>query len=219
MTPPVASETMPADERPGDGSAPGRAGAERLSDRLEGWLQEGDDHTIGSLTSVLDERSFALVLLVLMLPSALPLPTGGVTHVLELFSCLVAVQMVFGREELWLPRRMKVHELGATFTGRAAPALVRRIRWFERFARPRLRRVIDSRAAVSLLGVSMLLFVLGALLAPPFSGLDTLPSLGVVLVCLGLVFSDALFVGAGVVVGAAGIAMVVFLGSLVFSLF
>jgi hypothetical protein len=205
------------------GSAPGphAADADRrhLSDRLEHWLGHDDDHTVGSLTDVLDERSFALVLLVLMLPSALPIPTGGVTHVLEVFACLVALQMVLGRDDLWLPRRVQRHELGPTFTGRAAPALVRRIRWFERFARPRLRRVLDHRATVSVLGVVVLVFVIGALVAPPFSGLDTLPSLGVVLVCLGLLFSDGLFVAAGTVVGIVGITLVVVLGSLVFSLF
>jgi hypothetical protein len=127
--------------------------------------------------------------------------------------------MVLGRQELWLPRRVKQHGLGTTFTGRAAPALVRRIRWFERFARPRMRRVLDRRLTVSILGVVVLLFVIGAIVAPPFSGLDTLPSLGVVLICLGLLFSDGLFVAAGSVVGIAGIALVVILGSLVFSLF
>ncbi len=202
-------------------ASPVPTGAERvrLSDRLEHWLQDDDDdHTVGSLTDVLDERSFALVLVVLMVPSALPIPTGGVTHVLELFSCVVAVQMVFGREELWLPRRVKRHELGPTFTGKAAPALVRRIRWFERFARPRLRPVLDQRVTVSILGIAVLVFVIGAIVAPPFSGLDTLPSLGVVLICLGLLFSDGLFVVLGTVVGIAGIALVVILGSLVLSL-
>ncbi len=59
----------------------------------------------------------------------------------------------------------------------------------------------------------LLLFVLGALLAPPFTGLDTLPSLGVVIVCLGIIFSDGLIVALGLAAGTAGIALVVALGS------
>ena len=60
---------------------------------------------------------------------------------------------------------------------------------------------------VSLIGLVLLVFVLGAFLAPPFSGLDTLPALGVVVVCLGLVFSDGFIVGAGLVIGVVGLVL------------
>jgi hypothetical protein len=60
--------------------------------------------------------------------------------------------------------------------------------------------------------------VSGALFAPPFSGLDTLPSLGVVVMCLGIIFSDAVIVALGLLVGAVGIALVIVLGSVAWSL-
>ena len=189
---------------------------DRLSDQLEALL--GEDHvTIGSLTDVLDERSFAVVLMVLMLPSALPIPTGGVTHVLEVFAALVALQMVVGRHELWLPRRLARKELGATFTDKAAPKLLRFIRWFERHARPRLAGLLDRRPVVSVLGAVLLLFVIGAFVAPPFSGLDTLPSLGVVVVCLGIVFADGLIVAAGLAIGVVGLVLDVLLAAALWS--
>jgi hypothetical protein len=166
---------------------------------------------------VLDERSFAVVLMILMLPSALPIPTGGVTHVLEVFAALVALQMIVGREELWLPQRLARHELGETFTGKAAPKMLRFIRWFERHARARLATLVQRRAAVSVLGVVLFVFVVGALVAPPFSGLDTLPSLGVVVVCLGIVFSDGLIVAGGLVIGVAGLVLEVLLASTLYS--
>ena len=189
---------------------------DRLSDQLEALL--GEDHvTIGSLTDVLDERSFAVVLMVLMLPSALPIPTGGVTHVLEVFAALVALQMVVGRHELWLPRRLARKELGATFTDKAAPKLLRFIRWFERHARPRLAGLLDRRLVVSVLGAVLLVFVIGAFVAPPFSGLDTLPSLGVVVVCLGIVFADGLIVAGGLVIGVVGLVLDVLLAAALWS--
>ena len=189
---------------------------DRLSDQLEALL--GEDHvTIGSLTDVLDERSFAVVLMVLMLPSALPIPTGGVTHVLEVFAALVALQMVVGRHELWLPRRLARKELGATFTDKAAPKLLRFIRWFERHARPRLAGLLDRRRVVSVLGAVLLVFVIGAFVAPPFSGLDTLPSLGVVVVCLGIVFADGLIVAAGLAIGVVGLVLDVLLAAALWS--
>jgi hypothetical protein len=189
---------------------------DRLSDQLEALLEQ-DHVTIGSLTDVLDERSFAVVLMVLMLPSALPIPTGGVTHVLEVFAGLIALQMIVGRHELWIPRRLAQKELGATFTGKAAPKLLRFIRWFERHARPRLARLLDRRPVVSVLGVALLVFVIGAFVAPPFSGLDTLPSLGVVVVCLGVVFADGLIVAAGLVIGVVGLVLDVLLAATLWS--
>jgi hypothetical protein len=187
-----------------------------LSDDLESALED-DELTLGRLNDVLDERGFALVLLLLMMPSALPIPTGGVTHVLEVCSVLVAGQMALGRRDLWLPRRLARHRLGEFFTGKAAPKLLRFIRWFERHSRPRGARVLGTRAAASVLGLVLIVFVAGALLAPPFSGLDTLPSLGVVLVCIGLLLRDGLVVGGGLVTGATGIALVIVLGAAAWS--
>jgi hypothetical protein len=189
---------------------------DRLSDELDAQLHE-PHVTIGSLADVLDERGFAIVLMILMLPSALPIPTGGVTHVLEVFAALIALQMIVGRHELWIPARFARKELGETFTAKAAPKMLRFIRFFERHARPRFARLLDTRAAVSVLGVALLVFVVGAFVAPPFSGLDTLPSLGVVVLCLGLVFSDGIIVGAGLVIGVVGLVLEVALAATLWS--
>jgi hypothetical protein len=51
-----------------------------------------------------------------------------------------------------------------------------------------------------------------AFLAPPFSGLDTLPALGVVVLSLGVLLEDALVVIAAVLIGAVGIAIEIALG-------
>ena len=198
-------------------NAPSPSGAP-FSVELERWLAQDQPKTIGSLTDVIAEKSLALVVMLLLFPSALPLPTGGVTHLLELAALLVTLEMIIGRRELWLPRRLNQHEFGDTVTGKAVPAIIRRVRWFERWTRPRLAALIDTRVAQSLLGVFIFVFVLGALLAPPFSGLDTLPSLGVVIVCLGIIFSDVVVVALGMLAGVAGIALVIAIGSVAWSL-
>jgi hypothetical protein len=199
--------------RPGPGSQ-----GTPLSEQLERRLDE-PHVTIGSLADLLDERGFAIVLTILMIPSALPIPTGGVTHVLEIFAALIALQMIMGRRELWIPSRLARKELGETFTGKAAPKMLRFIRWFERRARRRLSGLVDNRVTVAALGVLLLMFVVGAFVAPPFSGLDTLPSLGVVVVCLGLVFSDGLIVGGGLVIGLVGLVVEIALGAALWSSF
>ena len=46
-----------------------------------------------------------------------------------------------------------------------------------------------------LLGLILAVFAIAAALAPPFSGLDTLPALGAVLVCLAIITADVLRAG------------------------
>jgi hypothetical protein len=52
----------------------------------------------------------------------------------------------------------------------------------------------------------------GAFLAPPFTGLDTLPALGVVILSMGVLLEDFAVAIAGVLLGVAGVALEVFLG-------
>lgn len=191
----------------------------RISDVLERWLESDEPKTIGALSSLIQKRSFALVLLLVMFPSSLPLPTGGLTHIFEAIAMVVAIQIVLGRRELWLPKRWMNRELGATMQQKAIPFMVRRVRWFERFARPRLAHVFERRPVTMGLGVVLLVFTVTAFVAPPFSGLDTLPSLGVVVISLGLIVGDAILVGVGCVLGVTGVALVIALGSAALSLF
>jgi hypothetical protein len=72
---------------------------------------------------------------------------------------------------------------------------------------------------VRLLGGTIILFTLGAILAPPFSGLDTLPALGVVLIGMSIILRDAAFTVVGAVIGAGGIALIVTLGRAAVHLF
>src|SRR5262249_54773754 len=90
------------------------------------------------------------------------------------------------------------------------------IRWLERFSRPRLRWLFERRLSNSAFGLVILLLSIGAFVAPPFSGLDTLPALGAVLVSLGVLLQDFAIVVAGVVVGAAGGFLGILLGRAAF---
>ena len=57
------------------------------------------------LGDVFGAKAFAVTILLLMFLPALPLPTGGVTHVFEVITILLAGQMVLGRRTIWLPER------------------------------------------------------------------------------------------------------------------
>jgi hypothetical protein len=186
---------------------------EKVSDQIERWLASDGDKTLGGLIDVFQEKSFALMFIVLLGPSATPLPTGGATHVFEIIAMLVALQLVAGRDKIWLPERWRKVELG-TGGGRTrfVRGLMKAIRWIERFSRPRLRFLFDHRASNTVFGLLVITGSLGAFLAPPFSGLDTLPSLGVVLLSLGVLLEDFAVVVLAIIVGAAGVLLEIVLG-------
>jgi hypothetical protein len=186
-----------------------------FSEDLEAWLAQPGTKTFADLTAVFEEKSFAIALLLLMFTAALPVPTGGITHLFELVTMLLALEMIFGRRTIWLPKRILRRELGPATTEKAIPFIARRVKWFERFARPRFARVLQLRLVLSAVGFVVFLLTVGAFLAPPFTGLDTLPALGVVVIALSLILEDVIVTVIGIAIGAVGVAVEILLGSAV----
>jgi hypothetical protein len=182
------------------------------SDDLERWLASEGDKTLGSIIELFEEKSFALLFILLLAVSALPLPTGGATHVFEMVAMLLAVQLIAGRNQIWLPDRWCRLRLAGPTQQRLINRLMKTIRWLERFSRPRATYLFDHWLSNIVFGVLVLAGSLAAFLAPPFSGLDTLPSLGVVLLSLGVLLEDLAIVVLAVVVGATGVLLELILG-------
>jgi hypothetical protein len=187
---------------------------ENVSDQLERWFLGDRPRTLGSLIDLFGGKSFAVAFIVLMAVPALPLPTGGVTHVFEAITMLLALELIVGRSTIWLPGRWKQVDLAGPSAARFANALLRRIRWIERFSHPRLRMLLNQRLSGVVFGAVVFALSLSAFVAPPFSGLDTLPALGVVLVALGVLLEDFALAAAGLIIGALGALLVIAFGSL-----
>ena len=183
-----------------------------VSAELERWLNGDGDKTVASLIELFDKKSFAILFVVLLAVPALPLPTGGATHVFEVIAMVLAVQLIAGRDHIWLPQRWRDLELAGQRQQRFIAALMRMIRRLERVSRPRLRFLFDHRLSNIVFGLLVIAGSLGAFLAPPFSGLDTLPALGVVLLSLAVLMEDFAVVVAAIVVGVAGVVLEIALG-------
>jgi hypothetical protein len=196
---------------PSQPPAPGAP--ETISEELERWLQSDGQKTLGSLIALFEEKSFAILFVLLLGVPALPLPTGGATHVFEIISVLLALQLIAGRDEIWLPQRWRGLELAGSKQQRFIKGLMKMIRRLERFSRPRLRFLFDHRLTNIVFGLFVIAGSVAAFFAPPFTGLDTLPSLGVVLISLGVLLEDVAVVIVGLIVGAAGVVLEIVLGS------
>jgi hypothetical protein len=191
--------------------------AAKLSDEIERWLEGAGPKTLGSLIELFEEKSFAVIFVLLLGVPALPLPTGGATHVFELIAMLLALQLMVGRSRVWLPARWLRLRVDGPRRQRFLHGLLRMIRRLERFSRPHLSWLFGHRLSNAVFGLLVLLLSIAAFLAPPFTGLDTLPALGAVLVSLGVLLEDVSIVLGGIAVGAGGIALELVLGRAAFS--
>ena len=187
--------------------------AVRLSDELEQWLNGEGEKTLGSLVEAFGEKSFAILFVLLLGVPALPVPTGGATHVFEIIAALIALELIAGRREVWLPARWQRLSLGGDRQQRFLASLMRFIRRLERISRRRFAFVFHHRLSDIVFGVLVIGGSAAAFFAPPFTGLDTLPALGVVLISLGMLLEDALIACAGVIVAVVGVALELVLGA------
>ncbi|HEY0516339.1 MAG TPA: exopolysaccharide biosynthesis protein [Solirubrobacteraceae bacterium] len=195
---------------------PGTRAAEpaKVSDELERWLA-GERQTLDSLIELFGDRSFALLFVILLGLPALPLPTGGATHVFEVIAVLLAVQLIAGAQRIWLPQKWRGLELAGGRKQRFIEGLLKFIRRLERFSRPRLRFLFNHRLSNVVFGLLVIGGSAAAFLAPPFSGLDTLPALGVVVLAIAVLLEDVLYAIVGVLLALAGAVLEIVLGSAV----
>jgi hypothetical protein len=126
---------------------------------------------------------------------------------------LLALQLVADRERLWLPERWRRLSLAETAQERFVRSLMRLVRRLERISRPRFSSLFGHRVSNIAFGLLVIAGTLGAFVAPPFSGLDTLPSMAVVVISLGVILEDLAVVILGIVVGFVGIALEIVLWS------
>lgn len=194
------------------GTSEPRPELDKVSDQLERWLASAGEKTLGSLIEVFGDKSFAILFVLLLGIPALPLPTGGATHVFEIIAVLLALELIAGRDQIWLPQRWRKLELAGKKQQRFITALMKMIRRLERFSRPRLRFLFDHRLSNIVFGLLVIAGSAGAFFAPPFTGLDTLPSLGVVLLSLAVLLEDFSIVVVALIVGVAGVMLEVVLG-------
>ncbi len=187
--------------------------APKLSDELEAWLTGEPEKTLGGLIETFGDKSFAVLFVVLLGVPALPLPTGGATHVFEVIAALVALQLVAGRREVWLPQRWRKLDLGGERRQRFIGGLMKLIRRLERVSRPRMAFLFRRRWHAPIFGLLVIGGAAAAFLAPPFTGLDTLPALGVVLLSLGVLLEDILVVVVGVAMIVIGAVLEIVLGA------
>lgn len=192
------------------------ANPKKFSQELTEWIKNDSNKTIRDLESVFAEKAFAIAIFLLMALPALPIPTGGISHLFEAIAIFIAIGLLYDPTRIFLPKRWEKVRISGNFQDKGLMKLVSLIKFFERYSKPRSAKLVTSRPFLRLLSLIIILFTVSAFLSPPFSGLDTLPALGVVIICLSIILEDVYLSILGFIVGSLGILIALTLGATIF---
>ena len=150
--------------------------------------------TLREIRDELDERGFGLMILILAIPCLVP-ALYGVPQIVGIPILLLAGQMLAGRIEPWLPEAVLKRRVSKAWLDRMADFATRRMGWFERLSRPRLT-LFTVGWAERVVALFMILATVTIVL--PMT--NTVPSVALTLLAVGLIQRDGLFVLAGAAV-------------------
>lgn len=142
--------------------------------------------TLRQIIDEVEESGFGMMLFVLTLPAFIPIPVGGALS--GPMVALLALQLIVGRHEPWLPRWAleKGPKRGAlaNLHKRLTPVL----RPLHKLIKPRADWVFENGLMFRLTGV--ILFLLALLLALPIPGTNYLFALSLLLFALAMIERD-----------------------------
>lgn len=179
----------------------------RLLDQLE--HETGDNRvSVRDVLELLGPRAFTPMLLVPCLALVSPISAvPGVPSFLSLLVGLVALQMLFGQERIWLPVFLLDRAVDATRLRRAVAALRRPVAIVDPWINERLTWLADKPGNLP----ALLIFCTVSFLMPLIEFVPFLTSTlasGMTLFAIGLFARDGVFMLAGYMLVAAGAALV-----------
>lgn len=180
----------------------------RFSAELHRYFFEDEPPADVRLTHILElagERVFGFLLVLLSLPSALPVPAPGYSVPFGILIVLLAVQFAIGRQEPWFPKALRRRHIGLKQTQSILSAGLPWLKRLESLSRPRLTYICRSPVgrlifggAIALMGISMMI---------PLPLTNTFPAIGVFIAGFSLIEEDGL-------VGLAALAVCALAGAI-----
>lgn len=184
---------------------------EQLLARIEETAGDGKDVTLGQIFDVIGHRSFGPLLLLAGLITLAPIigDIPGVPTMMAVLVLLIAVQVVFHHEHLWLPNWLLKRSIAEKKLCKAVNWMQRPARFVDRFLRPRLTLFTHGKGAYAVaIACAIVAVLMPVTEVVPFSA----NAVGLVLTVFGLalISHDGLLAAIGFVVLAATAGIVLY---------
>jgi hypothetical protein len=177
----------------------------KLSQELQRYFFDPDrpaQVTLAEILLLAKERVFGFLLVILSLPSALPVPAPGYSIPFGIVIFLLAMQLMMGAKIPWLPGKFLNHPMQLTTVQKFLQAGIPWLQKIEAIARPRLTYIcvtlpgkITVGTAIALMAISMMI---------PIPGTNTIPAIGVFVTSFGLLEDDGAITLGGLVICLIG---------------
>jgi len=181
-----------------------------LIETLEAMTEAAPEEglSLGQIRDGLNQSAFGALLIVLALPVSIPF-LYGVPQIVSVPMIALAFQMVMGRKEPWLPRKMAARMMSKSALEQISGGARKWFGWVERLARPRFS-FLASKPAERLIGLLLVVFCASILVPLPLT--NTVPGIAVAIVGFGLLAKDGLLIIPGLMLGAGWVAGLLFFG-------
>jgi hypothetical protein len=192
---------------------PAPAKPRKLSEDLALILQEFEIETVTlrEVMAVLHGRGYVLLVMLLALPFATPIPLPGLSTPFGLVIALIGLRLALGQKP-WLPARLLDTGLSPRFFKKVFAAAQKILRGFEYLLRPRLLWLTGSAGLLQVHAIPIFFAAVMLLLPLPVPFSNILPAFSVLLFAAGLLERDGLFILAGYVIFLCAAAFFVGIG-------
>ena len=145
--------------------------------------------SIGELMEAVGDKGFGLLLIILSLPSALPVPAVGYSTPFGICMVIIAVQIFIGRTQVQLPKRLKKIRIPLKMVQSITGFALHFLKRTEKLIKPR-QRWIHSRLGHSILSITI--FAMALFMIFPIPGTNTLPAMVIFVIGISIAEEDGL---------------------------
>jgi hypothetical protein len=161
--------------------------------------------TIAELMADFQDNGILLAMIFFALPIAVPLPyPPGFTTVVGVPLMILSYQLLIGSGTVKLPQKINEYKIKNSMLNTISNKMVPIVEYVEKYVKPRYG-FAKSVYCEQLIGFISLIASIAIAIPLPFT--NSIPALGISIMCLGQLNRDGLVIGAGIVISFIGTAI------------
>ena len=171
-----------------------------LSDLLSDLQEHLTNETVSfdTLLNAFHERGIGFFLFLFALPAAIPIPALGINTIIALPLLFLTAQIMIGRDTVWMPQSFRKHTIKSSIVKNVLSKTEPMAKKIEKLVKPRIGFMTQAGMS-NIVGICAFIMALSVSIPLPLT--NTVPSMGLALIGIGLMMRDGLAIIGGVLVG------------------
>lgn len=161
-----------------------------------------DRITLYEIKAILHQRGFGLLMVIFILPLAVPFPyPPGFPTLMVLPVLIFSIQMMLGMDSPWMPKWLEKKSIDRVTLAKVIEKGAPMLRKVEKLMRPRFT-FAASPSGERFIGFCSVIFAL--MIASPIPLGNLVPAIGILVMSLGLLSKDGITIILGIIIGSIG---------------